>query len=160
MRVPHRGKLMNMGEKTLQLYCDGGARGNPGPAAGAFVAVIDGRVLHKESKYLGKATNNIAEYEAMILGLSWLVKKDLAYQSAIINLDSELVTKQMSGSYKVKSAKLKELFVKAKKLESQLSLKISYKWSPRSKNRLADFLVNKELDRNDRKISRPKIVFD
>lgn len=155
-----RAKLMNMGEKALQLYCDGGARGNPGPAASAFVAVIDGRVLHKESKYLGKATNNIAEYKAMILGLSWLAKKGLAYQSAIINLDSELVAKQMSGSYKVKSAKLKELFAKAKKLESQLSLEISYKWSPRSKNRLADFLVNKELDRNDQKISRPKIVFD
>lgn len=155
-----RAKLMNMGEKALQLYCDGGARGNPGPAASAFVAVIDGRVLHKESKYLGKATNNIAEYKAMILGLSWLAKKGLAYQSAIINLDSELVAKQMSGSYKVKSAKLKELFAKAKKLESQLSLEISYKWSPRSKNRLADFLVNEELDRNDQKISRPKIVFD
>ncbi|MGB6838726.1 MAG: ribonuclease HI family protein [Microgenomates group bacterium] len=139
-----------MGEKTISIYCDGGARGNPGPSAGAFVVVSNGKVLHKQAKYLGHATNNVAEYEAVILALTWLSEKGRfsVRQSVIVNLDSELVTKQMSGLYKIKNSKLKTLFLTAKKLESQLPFKIFYKWSPRSKNRLADFLVNKELDRN------------
>jgi ribonuclease HI len=64
-----------------------------------------------------------------------------------VNLDSELVTKQMSGLYKVKNPKLKEIHVVGKRLESKLSTKVLYKWTPRDKNRLADFLVNKELDK-------------
>lgn len=133
----------------LSMYCDGGARGNPGPAASAFVAVKDGKVIHKGSKYLGKATNNVAEYESVLLALDWLNERGSQLEEGIvINLDSELVTKQMSGQYKVKNQKLKELFLKAKKLEAQLSFKISYKWSPRSNNRLADYLVNKKLDEN------------
>ncbi len=138
-----------MRKNTLQLYCDGGARGNPGPAASAFVVLSNGRVLHKESKYLGETTNNVAEYEAMTLGLSWLVKENPSCESAVVNLDSQLVAEQMSGSYKVKNEKLKKLFMRAKKLESKLSFKIFYKWSPRDKNRLADFLVNKELAKNE-----------
>lgn len=138
-----------MRKNRLQLYCDGGARGNPGPAASAFVVLSNGRVLHKESKYLGETTNNVAEYEAMILGLSWLVKENPSCESVVVNLDSQLVAEQMSGSYKVKNKRLKELFMRAKKLESQLSSKIFYKWSPRDKNRLADFLVNKELAKNE-----------
>jgi len=131
----------------LSMYCDGGARGNPGPAASAFVVIKGGKVIHKGSKYLGKATNNVAEYESVLLALEWLNKERRQIEEGIvINLDSELVTNQMSGQYKVKNPKLKELFLKAKKLESKLSSKISYKWSPRSNNRLADYLVNKELD--------------
>ncbi len=145
-----------MRKNTLQLYCDGGARGNPGPAASAFVVVSDGKVLHKESKYLGETTNNVAEYESMVLGLSWLTKEKPSCQTVVINLDSQLVAEQMSGSYKVKNEKLKKLFMRAKKLESQLSCKVFYKWSPRSKNRLADFLVNKELDKTNKKFHVPK----
>jgi len=131
------------------IYCDGGARGNPGPAASAFVAIQDGKVIHKSSKYLGKATNNVAEYESVLLALSWLYKnyKDVLDLKIVVNLDSELVTKQMSGLYKVKNPKLREMYVKGKGIESKLSTKILYKWTPRDKNRLADFLVNKELDK-------------
>ena len=137
-------------EDKIFIYCDGGARGNPGPAASAFVAIQDGKVIHKASKYLGKATNNVAEYGSVILALTWLYKN---YKSALdlevtVNLDSELVTKQMSGLYKVKNPKLKEMHVIGKRLESKLSTKVLYKWTPRDKNRLADFLVNKELDKH------------
>lgn len=137
-------------ESKIFIYCDGGARGNPGPAASAFVAIQNGKVVHKDSKFLGKATNNVAEYGSVLLALIWLLRN---YKSAtdlevIVNLDSELVTKQMSGLYKVKNPKLKELYLKAKALESKLSTKALYKWTPRDKNRLADFLVNKELDKH------------
>lgn len=136
-------------EDKIFIYCDGGARGNPGPAASAFVAIQDGKVIHKASKYLGKATNNVAEYGSVILALTWLYKnyKSVSDLEIIVNLDSELVTKQMSGLYKVKNPKLKEIHVVGKRLESKLATKVLYKWTPRDKNRLADFLVNKELDK-------------
>ncbi|MBU0572637.1 ribonuclease HI family protein [Patescibacteria group bacterium] len=136
-------------EDKIIIYCDGGARGNPGPAASAFVAIQDGKITHRGSKYIGIATNNVAEYGSVLLALSWLFKnyKDDTDLEIIINLDSELVTKQMSGLYKVKNPKLKEMFVKGKGIESKLSSKVIYKWTPRDKNRLADFLVNKELDK-------------
>ena len=134
-------------EDKIFIYCDGGARGNPGPAASAFVAIQSGKVIHKSSKYLGRATNNVAEYGSVLLALSWLYKnyKTAADIIIIVNLDSELVTKQMSGLYKVKNAELKKMYLKGKGIESRLSTKILYKWTPRNKNRLADFLVNKEL---------------
>jgi ribonuclease HI len=137
-------------EDKLFVYCDGGARGNPGPAASAFVVIQNGKIIHKESKYLGKATNNVAEYGSVLLALIWLFKnhKSSVGLQIIVNLDSELVTKQMSGLYKVKNAKLKEMYVKGKGIESKMSTKILYKWTPRDKNRLADFLVNKELDKH------------
>ncbi|RLC32542.1 ribonuclease H [Candidatus Woesebacteria bacterium] len=137
-------------EDKIFIYCDGGARGNPGPAASAFVAIQDGKVIHKASKYLGKATNNVAEYGSVILALTWLYKnyKSVSDLEITVNLDSELVTKQMSGLYKVKNPKLKEMHVVGKRLESKLSTKVLYKWAPREKNRLADFLVNRELDKH------------
>ena len=136
--------------QTLKIYCDGGARGNPGPAAAAFVVIQNSKVIHKESKYLGETTNNVAEYKSVLMALSWLTDnyKDRDDLDLIINLDSELVTKQMSGQYKVKNEKLKNIYIRGKRLESELSSKAIYRWAPRNKNRLADFLVNKELDNN------------
>lgn len=136
-------------ESKIFIYCDGGARGNPGPAASAFVAIQNGKVIHKDSKYLGKATNNVAEYGSVLLALMWLLKnyKSVPDLEVVVNLDSELVTKQMSGIYKVKNVKLKEMYLKGKALESRLLTKVLYNWTPRDKNRLADFLVNKELDK-------------
>jgi ribonuclease HI len=134
----------------ISIYCDGGARGNPGPAASAFIVVKKGRVVHKGSKYLGETTNNVAEYQSALMALDWLDKRkngDLE-EGIVVNLDSELVTNQMSGKYKVKNQRLKGLFLKAKSIESRLPFKVFYKWSPRSNNRLADYLVNEELDKN------------
>ena len=131
----------------LTIYCDGGARGNPGPAASAFAVEKDGKVIYKNAKYLGSATNNIAEYNAVTLALGWLSKSssiESRVSSIELILDSELVAKQLSGLYKVKNQNLKKLFDTAKDLEE----KISYSVVPRTKNKLADFLVNETLDSN------------
>jgi ribonuclease HI len=135
-------------DRILKIYCDGGARGNPGPAAAAFVVIENGKVVFSQSKYLGKTTNNVAEYEAVVLALGWLVKQRILKSKIQFILDSELITKQMKGVYKVKSQNLKPIFIKAKRLESRLPVKIIYKWATRENNKLADFLVNKELDKN------------
>lgn len=132
------------------MFCDGGARGNPGPAAAAFVSVLNGKVIARKSKYLGKTTNNVAEYTALILALKWLVENRQVYkgESVFVSLDSQLVAKQITGEYKTKDQRLKDLLMKAKNLESRFPGKILYRWAPRKKNRLADFLVNKELNSN------------
>lgn len=136
-----------MENNQLKIYCDGGARGNPGPAAAAFVAIKGGKVLHEESKFLGETTNNQAEYKAVILALLWLAKeKGLAEKEVVFILDSELVAKQVTGKYKIKNENLRNLFFAAKRLEKKIARKISYLYVPRVKNKLADFLVNRELD--------------
>jgi ribonuclease HI len=132
------------------IFSDGGARGNPGPAACAFVCISDtGSVVHKDSKYLGSATNNFAEYQGVIQALGWLNQnKNLMESSITFNLDSELVTNQINGTYKVKEATLKKLMLLIRNLLDKASTKIIFKSVPREKNKLADFLVNEELDRN------------
>ncbi len=134
----------------LKIYCDGGARGNPGPASAAFVVEKDGKVIFKNSKYLGNATNNIAEYNAAILALRWLQENPDAFsdQGVLFFLDSELVAKQLSGLYKIKNENLRNLFFTARALEKKIDKKIFYTNVSRTKNKLADFLVNKTLDEN------------
>ena len=134
--------------KAITVFCDGGARGNPGPAASAFAVIKEGKILHKESKYLGEATNNVAEYTAVIMALSWLTKEKITNGKIVFNLDSQLITKQLKGEYKIKSEKLKPLVLSAKSLENNILLKVEYMWNPRSKNKIADQLVNEMLDKN------------
>jgi ribonuclease HI len=125
------------------IYCDGGARGNPGPAASAFVVYDSaGNLVHKESKYLGVATNNIAEYTAVLLGLKWLPENS----QATFNLDSELVVNQLTGTFKIKNKKLLELAAEIKNLEKQRRGKINYIHVLRQKNQVADNIVNEKLD--------------
>jgi ribonuclease HI len=134
---------------TLKIYCDGGARGNPGPAAAAFIAEKDGKIVGKLSRFLGRATNNIAEYSAVILALSWLVKNNkVAGGEVEITLDSELVTKQLSGVFKIKNERLRELYYQTKNLEKKIDGRITYTHVFREKNKMADLLVNKALDEN------------
>ncbi|MCH7730357.1 ribonuclease HI family protein [Patescibacteria group bacterium] len=132
----------------LKIYCDGGARGNPGPSAAAFVVIKGTTVEHKATEYLGERTNNEAEYAAVIMALSWLSdnKRLIAKKEVVFYLDSELVAKQLSGEFKIKSKKLLPKFLSVKKLEKVIGVKIGYVSVPREKNRLADFLVNKILD--------------
>lgn len=132
------------------IFSDGGARGNPGPAACAFVCISDtGSVIQKDSKYLGSTTNNFAEYQGVILALTWLNQNEKMLSSSItFNLDSELVTNQINGIYKVKEETLKKLMLLIRNLLDKSSTKIIFKSIPREKNKLADFLVNEELDRN------------
>jgi ribonuclease HI len=130
----------------MDIYCDGGARGNPGPAASAFVAIENKQVVFKQGKFLGHATNNVAEYSAVILALTWLQKQNC--KEVNFRLDSQLVAKQMDGSFKIKNAKLQELNATANALIKNLKFKISFSYIPRIKNSLADKLVNDVLDEN------------
>jgi ribonuclease HI len=127
------------------VHVDGGARGNPGPAAAAAVASTDdGDVVGESSAYLGEATNNVAEYRAVMLGLE-LARSLGAREVEVVN-DSELVARQIGGQYKVKHAGLKPLF-----LETMGMLREFDRWAVRNvrreQNERADELVNLELDR-------------
>ena len=139
-----------MKSSGLKIYCDGGARGNPGPSASAFVVIEEGKVIFKKSKYLGKNTNNYAEYTGVRMALDWLRKKykKKGGERITIYIDSQLVAKQLSGEYKVKSKNLEPLILKIKKIEKIVGMVISYRSVPREKNKLADYLVNKALDEN------------
>jgi len=132
----------------MDIYSDGGARGNPGPAASAFIVLDDGNVIYKDSKFLGKATNNVAEYQGVLLALAWLVNSSIQYPVSGIQffMDSELIVHQINGHYKVKDKKLKELFLEVQAFLKKIQPKIIFKNIPRTKNKLADFLVNKTLD--------------
>jgi ribonuclease HI len=136
-----------MEEKLTKIYCDGGARGNPGPAAAAFVVEREGKVIFKGSKYLGRTTNNSAEYQAVILALGWLMKNSEKVSDKIVFvLDSELVVNQLQGNFRVKNEKLRNYFFTIREMETKSNLKLSYVSVPRAKNKLADFLVNNLLD--------------
>jgi len=134
--------------KSLKIFCDGGARGNPGPAAGAFVVEKEGKVIFKGSKLLGKTTNNVAEYSAALLAIKWLKENSDKFEEVTFVLDSELVTKQLAGLFKIKNENLRNLYFSIKEIEKGLPLKILYTSTTREKNRLADLLVNKTLDEN------------
>jgi len=126
------------------VHVDGGARGNPGPAAAAAVATTpDGDELAERNEYIGEATNNVAEYRALLLGLQ-LAQELGAREVEVVN-DSELVARQVGGEYKVKNAGLKPLF-----LESMRKLREFDSWAVRSvrreHNERADELVNEALD--------------
>lgn len=137
-------------KKILTVSCDGGARGNPGPAASAFLVGEGVREVFSQGKFIGSTTNNVAEYWAVIFGLEWLNKNKEKYfdYEIVFVLDSELVVKQLAGIYKIKNEKLKGLAIKIKQLEKNLAFKINYKNVLREKNKRADFLVNKTLDEN------------
>ena len=139
--------------ETLFVFCDGGARGNPGPAAVGFVVKDrQGKILAQTGRFLGRATNNVAEYQGVIEALKWIVKNN--YQLSIINyqfyLDSKLVVNQLKGLYKIKNASLRLLAIEVKKLEREAGGQISYHLIPREKNYLADRLVNQVLDKTER----------
>jgi len=145
--------ISNDSEKqALLIFTDGGARGNPGPAASGFIIKDDhGHLLVEQGKYLGQTTNNVAEYQAVIEALAWLknyfkIKETLNNQIDFF-LDSNLVVNQLNGFFKIKDAKLKNLIIKVRSLEKEINQKIFYHFIPRQKNYHADFLVNQTLDK-------------
>ena len=126
------------------VHVDGGARGNPGPAAAAAViSTPDGEVLDEAMEVLGVATNNVAEYRGLLLGLRRA--RDLGATEVDVVNDSELVAKQLTGAYKVKHAAMRPLY-----LEAMRALREFDRWSvrsvPRAQNAHADALVNQALD--------------
>jgi len=132
----------------LFVFTDGGARGNPGPAAVGFVVKNDtGKVLVRQGKYIGETTNNVAEYSAIVEALKWLLVNSIgSIKSVDFFLDSKLVVCQLNGLYKIKKSHLRDLFVEVRKLEKSLGIKTTYRQVSREKNYDADFLVNKVLD--------------
>lgn len=141
----------------IKIFCDGASRGNPGPAAAAFVVLGDkNKAIHEHSQFLGRATNNFAEYQAVLLAHQWLFQNTDKIRAAKITfcLDSELITKQLNGQYKIKSPTLRPLAIKINHLKSQLKANISYIHVTRSKNKRADFLANQALNVTTSKSSR------
>jgi ribonuclease HI len=127
-----------------KLSTDGGARGNPGPAAYGYVLETeDGTVLDARGETIGVATNNVAEYRALIAGLEKAV--ELGIDELEVVSDSELLVKQMQGEYRVKNEALRELNDEANFLERKLG-RVRYKAVRREHNELADKLVNDALD--------------
>ena len=127
-----------------RLFTDGGARGNPGPAAFAYVIETeDGTVLAAHGEAIGVATNNVAEYRALGEGLR--KAGELQVDEVEVVSDSELLVNQMRGDYKVKNAALRELWLDANDLEKKLG-KVTYTAVRREHNELADRLVNEALD--------------
>jgi ribonuclease HI len=131
--------------KKFIIYTDGGARGNPGPA-GVGVVVYDAKkkIVGRYHKYLGEATNNQAEYQAVVLALERA--KTLGVEEIDFFLDSELVVSQLKMDYRVKDKELGSLFVKVWNL-AQGFKKITYRHIPREENKEADRLVNEAIDK-------------
>jgi len=139
--MPTTNKLV-----VLHIYCDGGSRNNPGPSAAGAV-ILDGqkKVILEISEYLGTATNNAAEYIAVILALqeAAFLRADEIY----LYLDSQLVCRQLNGAYRQRDVNLKKFHTIAKNLVKNFS-KIHFTEIPRQENNIADALVNKALDIN------------
>jgi len=127
-----------------RLFTDGGSRGNPGPAAFAYVLEAeDGTVLAAHGEKIGVATNNVAEYSGLIAGLRKAV--ELQVPEVEVVSDSELLVKQMRGEYRVKNEALRTLSLEAARAARQLG-KVEYRHVRRAQNELADRLVNEALD--------------
>jgi ribonuclease HI len=127
-----------------RLFTDGGARGNPGPAAYGYVLEADGgTVLDARGEAIGVATNNVAEYRALVAGLERA--RELGIDQLEVVSDSELLVKQMRGEYKVKNAALRELSLAAARIARDIG-DVTYTSVRREENELADRLVNDALD--------------
>lgn len=135
--------------KAINIYTDGGARGNPGSAAIGVFIEVDGKVLAQIGKKIGESTNNFAEYKAVLQGLDFLLeRRDLLSKNSKINffMDSQLAYSQIVGIYKIKNAVLWDMLLKIREKESQIRLPIFYNFVPREQNKKADRLVNLALD--------------
>lgn len=127
----------------LIIHTDGGARGNPGPAA--IGVVIDNVVSF--GKRIGETTNNVAEYTAVIEALREVKRQKVKGKSEIqFFLDSNLVVQQLNGNFKVRDAKLRELLIEVRMLEQEVGGVVIYTYVPRELNKRADFLVNQAQD--------------
>jgi len=135
--------------KVLNLFSDGGARGNPGPAgAAAIVTDEHGKTLDQFCAFLGKATNNEAEYAGLLLGIERAMRvcgKDCPQYTLNVFMDSELLVKQMRGEYKIKDPELQSFAIKVQGLRKDFA-KVTFSHIPRAKNSETDALVNEAID--------------
>lgn len=134
---------------SLRIFTDGGARGNPGPSACAFVVYRGNNLIYQQGFYLGISTNNQAEYHGVVKAIKWLTEDSgRRTQDAEVSfyLDSLLVVKQMRGEFKIKDEKLKIFNNEIKLKIKNYKLKINFAHVPRAQNSVADALVNKTLN--------------
>jgi ribonuclease HI len=138
-------------DETLQIHVDGASRGNPGEAGfGVHVSAPDGGTIAELYGYLGRATNNVAEYQGLLHGLRWAVARGA--KAVEIFSDSELLVRQMTGRYRVKNPGLQPLHHEAEALAGRFAhLRIRH--VPREENREADALANRALDLRASKLS-------
>ena len=130
-------------DMELTVYTDGASRSNPGEA-GAGVSILQGgKLVEGIARYLGKTTNNIAEYTAAIIGLEAALKHGATKVKLLA--DSELMVKQLNGQYKVKNEGLKPLHARAKELIAKIG-SVEVQYIPRERNKEADALANKAID--------------
>lgn len=134
----------------LSVFTDGGSKGNPGPAAIGIAFYLDNKRVHTYREDIGRATNNDAEYTAVIRALEIIRDKRADQEWKDItelkfNADSQLVVSQLNGVYKIKHPQIRIYIDQIKKLESEVGAKISYTYIPREKNTVADSLVNNKL---------------
>jgi ribonuclease HI len=127
----------------LTIYTDGASRNNPGEAGAGILILQDDAPVEKIARYLGRTTNNIAEYRAAIIGLEYAVKQGASRVKLFA--DSELLVKQLNGQYKVKNEGLKPLYGKAKELIAEIG-SVAVQYIPREMNTEADALANKAID--------------
>ncbi len=134
-----------MADSKIEVFCDGGSRGNPGPAAaGVVIKTTNGKILGEYCEYLGIKTNNYAEYWAVIVALERL--HEMRIKKADFYLDSMLVVQQLCGVYKVKHPDMKLLFARVQQLMEGMELTFTHVL--RAKNTEADAMVNQCLDAN------------
>jgi ribonuclease HI len=135
-------------QNNLYVYCDGGARGNPGPGASAFVVYDNqNKLVYENGVKIGNVTNNQAEYQAIINALDWL-NTNVENCGVTFYLDSLLIVNQLKRLYKVKDPILKQKFQQVLALLQKAGYKIiDYVYIPREQNSRADFLVNLALDK-------------
>lgn len=135
----------NFTSDELLIYTDGGARGNPGPAAiGVYITNKAGKEIIKINQKIGETTNNTAEYQAVITALEWVKENNFNKKLIRLNffLDSKLVVNQLNGIFKIRESHLRNLIIKVRQLEQEVGGNVSYLFIPREKNKIADFLVN------------------
>ena len=127
----------------LTVYTDGAARGNPGPAACGYVVFMGNKLLKKNAIYIGRATNNIAEYRAIIAALESIP----GYEEVILYSDSKIIVNQLNGKYKVKQPHLKKLHEKVFEVAGD----VKFVWVPRDEPGIVvvDSLINEELDKHN-----------
>ena len=148
-RQPSTGELWTeapaKNEGTITAYCDGGSRGNPGPAGfGVHIEDSQGKTLAQLSDYVGRKTNNFAEYSGLLAALNFTLEQ--GYPNLKVISDSELMVKQIKGQYRVNSPELRPLYEEAKRRIARLdSFQIQHVL--REKNRHADRLANQAMDR-------------
>jgi len=140
--------LKNLNFMHLKIYTDGGSRGNPGPSGLGVVLINKNKVIGKYFKFLGRATNNEAEYAGILYGLK--KAKEKGAKRVDMYMDSLLAVKQLNQEYKLKNKNLAKYFIKIWNLKDSFD-KVSFSHIPREKNNLADELVNKAIDQGIRR---------